>query len=74
MTERSNTTPKAGPRRDHHDQVRLTVWVPPNVRRDLKVEAAIAGQTLSEYVITALIARVARDIQPELVFPRMTQS
>ena len=74
MTERSNTTPEAGPRRDHHGRVRLTVWVPPDVRRNLKVQAASVGQTLSEYMIEAITARVVRDIQSELVFPRMTQS
>ena len=74
MTHTSTTTNVTKPRRGHAGLVRVTVWVPPDIRRDLKVQAVIAGQTLSDYVIAAATARLVHDLQYQAAFPGTAQS
>jgi len=45
-------------------KTRLTIYVPPEVKRRLRVAAARGDTTVGEYVLDALGVRLDRDVPP----------
>ena len=62
MATTSPNSKRASPATRQASLSRLQVWLPFEVKRELKAQAARHGVTLTQYILSALVLRVRADL------------